>query len=374
MAGAWILLAEAALGQLPRPRNLANHDFSVEDERAFGHSFTSTEPTHASVMDDSIGHSFTSTEPTHASVMDGSILHDEAAWGSGKFVGDFGMGCPPRWYAVAEAFALRRQGDSNFSLSNGDRFDSHDYDLAGRVTIGRTYDCLDGWEASYAGPFRWSQRLGSVSDGNLQTFLLPGIGLTEGDFAAFNNADVHLQRRTSSLHSGEINRRWWGWDVFSLKIGARYLRIEEDIELLSFSGNDFGAFSSEYQNNLGLAQLGIDMMSPLGPWTFGAKLNGGIGVNFNSGDAVLVNNNRTVLNNGSSSEHFAFLLEAGIFSIYRLTERISLHAGYEAWYVWGLALPTDQQLSPMHFDSGLSYYERGDLFYHGGTLGVEIVW
>jgi hypothetical protein len=200
------------------------------------------------------------------------------------------------------------------------------------------------------------------------------VGLAPEDFSAFNNANFHQQYRNSRLLSGEFNRRWWGWDVFSLKLGARYLRIEEGVDLLSFTDDQFGIFSSEMTNNLGMVQLGFDMMSPLGPWTFGAKINGAIGINFNTGDAFLRNDGRTVLDNGSSSEELAFLAEAGVFAIYRLTDQISLHAGYEAWYVWGLALPVDQRFSPVHFDTALSYYEKGDLFYHGGTLGVEFVW
>jgi hypothetical protein len=80
-------------------------------------------------------------------VVDEMGMHPEPDWNSYPAGADFGMGCPPRWYAIGEAFALRRQGDSNFSLSNGGRFDSFDYELAGRITVGRTYDCLDGWEA-----------------------------------------------------------------------------------------------------------------------------------------------------------------------------------------------------------------------------------
>jgi hypothetical protein len=355
LPGILILWTEVADAQLLRPRNVATYDVGVEDEITYHGAMVHAEPTQASVMDD-------------------TVFASEPDWGSPVLGGDGFMGCPPRWYAVAEAFALRRNGDSNVTLSNGGRFGGYDYELAGRATIGRTYDCLDGWEASYAGPFLWSQRQGAISDGELQAFLLPGVGLSADDLSAFRNADMHRQYRSSTLHSGEINRRWWGWDVFSLKVGARYLRIEEKFELLSNAGNEFGDFSTGYQNHVGLGQIGLDLMAPVGPWTFGAKVNGGIGLNFNSGEVLLSNNDRRVLGNSSSDEQIAFLAELGIFSIYRLTERISLHAGYEAWYIWGLALPSDQQYAPLNFDSGLSYYERGDLFYHGGTLGVEIVW
>ena len=35
---------------------------------------------------------------------------------------------------------------------------------------------------------------------------------------------------------------------------------------------------------------------------------------------------------------FAFLAEAGYFANFRLTQRITLWAGYEAWYVYGIAI------------------------------------
>jgi hypothetical protein len=357
LAGGWLLAVQTSHAQLPRSGSFVMQDFPMDDEMSFSYSPDERE-----------------LEGFRAGVSDEMGMRPEPDWSHSMMGADFGMGCPPRWYAVAEAFAMRRQGDSNYTLSNGGRFDSFDYELAGRATIGRTYDCLDGWEVSFLGPFQWDQQINTFSDGNLQTFLLPGVGLTENDFSAFNNADVHTQYRSSRLLSGEFNRRWWGWDVFSLKLGARYVRIEEGVDLFSLSGNEFGMFSSEMTNNLGLVQLGIDMMAPLGPWTFGAKLNGAIGINFNTGDAFLRNAGQTVIDNGSSSEEFAFLVEAGVFGIYRLTDRISLHAGYEAWYVWGLALPVDQRYSPVNFNTALSYYEKGDLFYHGGTLGVEFVW
>ncbi len=357
--GMGLLFEPSAEGQiLPRRGSVVMHDLPMGD------------------MDDEV--IFTNPliggEGASMSVSDPMGMEPQGDWGLMSGGADFGLGCPPRTYAIAEAFALRREGNSNFSLSSGGRFDSYDYDLAGRITIGRTYDCLDGWEASYAGPFRWKQEFTSFSDGNLQTFLLPGRALTDGDFAAFNNADSHRQTRTSELHSGEVSRRWWGWDVFSMKLGARYLRVEEGYELFSQSGGGFGTFQRDFQNDIGLVQLGIDMMAPLGPWTFGAKVNGGVGINFNSGSLLLADNGGVTLDNSNSSEQFAFLIEAGLFSIYRLTDRVSIHAGYEAWYLWGVATPYGQDNTPVNFDSGLSYYERDDIFYHGGTLGLEIVW
>ncbi len=287
---------------------------------------------------------------------------------------DAGFSCPDRWYVVAEAFWLSREESDSFTLSNFMAVEDFDFEISGRVTIGRTYDCLDGWEFTYTGPFRWEAAGAAAFPNGLFAEFQPGPGLTTADLSTFYGADIQTQFHTSELHMAEAYRRWWGWDVFSVKLGGKYLNLDEGFELRSLNDGELGQLIVEGDNHIGLAALGIDMMSPMGRWTFGAKLTGSIGINFNDGNFIVVNDGTPIVARGDSSEEFAWMVDGGFYTIYRLTNRLSLHAGYEAWYLWGVNVPSEQDYSFITLDSGKSFDEKGHIFFHGATAGIEFVW
>jgi hypothetical protein len=290
---------------------------------------------------------------------------------------DAGKSCPPRWYAQGDSFWLAREHDEHdveFTLSQAFELPDFDYDQNYRVTLGHTSDCLDGWEATYVGGGRWRETV-AVTGADLDSLLVPGPGFVAADFSAFNTSAFHLQSHESELHSLEVNRRWWGWDVYSVKLGGRIIRLDD--EFLFFSqqaGGDQGLLVIDAENNLGLMQLGIDLMRPYGRLTVGGKVVGGLGINFNDADVLIVNANDVQANRGNDSVEFAFLVEAGLYSVYRATNHISLHIGYETWFLGELALATEQTPGAVDVFFGRSFDETDELFIHGARAGVEFVW
>ena len=80
-------------------------------------------------------------------------------------------------------------------------------------------------EFSYVGPFEW-QASGETSGAapNSRFFVPNG----DVDISAFNDAEFHRQTYESTLHSVEINERYFDWDTMSCLLGLRYIDFQED--------------------------------------------------------------------------------------------------------------------------------------------------
>ncbi len=71
-------------------------------------------------------------------------------------------GCDVSWYINYEALLLRRDGDDRYTLTTFTRIPRFDYELGrigGRITSGRLFDCHNGIEAVYVGPYKWQRGL-----------------------------------------------------------------------------------------------------------------------------------------------------------------------------------------------------------------------
>ncbi|MEZ6135158.1 MAG: hypothetical protein R3C53_09635 [Pirellulaceae bacterium] len=102
-------------------------------------------------------------------------------------------GCDVSLYLNYEALWLRRENDERFSLSRNTFLPDFDYEFGGRYTVGQLMDCVNGWEAVYAGPFRWQRDALVTGAGNLQSQLVPTGGFVAADIDAFNGANSHYQ-------------------------------------------------------------------------------------------------------------------------------------------------------------------------------------
>jgi hypothetical protein len=88
--------------------------------------------------------------------------------------GDCFQGCPRSFYASFDAMWMNQVSDE-FTLSYAQQMDGSDYQFGGRYTIGQQFDCLDGVEAVYVGPFNWQES--AVTTGtNLDSRLIPVDG------------------------------------------------------------------------------------------------------------------------------------------------------------------------------------------------------
>ena len=289
---------------------------------------------------------------------------------SGFFGADYAVGCPPGWMVTADALYWNRQGDGGNSLSTANLIGDFDYDLAGRVSINRRYDCLIGWEIAFTGPFEWNQTGQAVGAG-LNTVLIPnGVNLS-----AFNNGVNHQESYTSQFHSVEFNQKWWGWDVLSTTAGVRYIGVQEDYQFSSTNNvAQFGQLNVDTNNYLVGGQLGVDFRYPIGRVASTVKLRGSMYANIADSSVLLTNAGATQINTSDNDINFAAMLEMGYYFSYYLTPRLSVRAGYEISWLYGLALAPSQVGDVVSPVTGNPLDGNDDLFFYGGVAGVEYTW
>ncbi len=284
-------------------------------------------------------------------------------------------GCDVSWYISGEALWLSREKDDYFSLSRNTFMPDFDFELGGRLTIGRLLNCVDAWEVVYAGPFDWQRQANVIGTANLQSQFFPSGGYTAAAVSAFNNADQHVQAHRAQMNSFEFNRRWWTWDVVSTMIGVRYVDYEEDYLFLSQNstvGN--GLFTQGLDNQMIGAQVGADILYPVGLRTHvGFKGKAGAYANIENSRTLLQNAGTTIINAGDNNTDLAGLFEIGAFVNYQIVPSIRLTAGYEFWYAPGIAVIPDQSPTQINPSTGTFVSNSDELFLQGGSVGLQIL-
>jgi hypothetical protein len=280
-------------------------------------------------------------------------------------------GCPSSWYFRAEALYLDRKSQRS-SLSNDFSLGAFDHDLGSRITLGRRLDCLEAWELTYVGPFKYTTQ-GNATGVSLNTSLVAsGVNLS-----AFNGAVFHHQVRNSQLNSFEVMKKYWGWDILATSIGIRYLNVANDFHFTSIDpapGSEVGLLNLDLDNHIVGPQIGLDLLYPHNRWTFGSRLKGGVYGNYAQGRLQVLNAGVVQVDNDVNRGQFSLLGEFGVSASYQVTPRVSLRVGYEAWLLYGVANTTDQILSPLSPTTLRIMESGGDTFFHGGSVGVETTW
>ncbi|MCA9193511.1 MAG: hypothetical protein KDB03_17185 [Planctomycetales bacterium] len=286
-----------------------------------------------------------------------------------------GGGCNVRYYLSYDALWLNRENDERFSLSRNSYMPDFDYEFGGRYTAGTMLDCVNAWEGVYTGPYDWQRSSTVTGAGNLQSNLIPVLPYTGAEIDSFNNADIHYQAYQARLHSFELNRRWWNWDVVSTMIGVRYVDYQEDYLFQSINTtNGNGVYTQRANNRMAGAQIGAELLYPTSlRSSFGFRGKAGVYANFDEASAFLNNAGTVVINASDSDIDVAGLIEMGVFGQYQLVPSIRLTAGYEFWYLPGVCTvpgSTPRFISPA---TGTRVIDDEDLFLHGGSVGVQVL-
>ena len=283
-------------------------------------------------------------------------------------------GCDVTGYASAEALWLTRGNDKFFSLSQNSRLTDSDYELGGRFTFGRLFNCVNGWEGVFVGPYDWNRQSTRNGAANLQSRFIPNQGYTPAQIDTFNFADKHVQSWESELNSFEINRRWWSWDVLSTLIGMRYIDYSEDFLFQSTSARGVGNYRNHVKNRMIGAQIGADIFYPVSlRGNVGFRGKAGVFGNFDETNVTMQNAATTIVNGGDSSVDLAGLVEMGVFANYQLVPSIRLTAGYEFWYMPGIATVPSQNPQFINPSTGTRIDNDNELFLHGGSVGAQIL-
>lgn len=291
----------------------------------------------------------------------------------------FTPGCDVSWYIGYEALWLRREGDENFSLTQFTRMPEFDYELGefgGRITAGRLFDCTNGIEGVYTGPYKWRRTANVTGPGNLDSRFFPTDGLDGGDIDSFNDANQHVQTYETRFSSYEVNRTWWTWDVLQTMVGLRYIDYEEDY-LLSTArvGVGNGAFRSSINNSAVGPQIGALLMRPVSlRANYGFRGKAAVFANFDEVSSFLSNAGTVVLNANDNAVDLAGLVEMGVFANYQIVPSVRLTAGYEFMYLPGFATVPGQNYSNLTPSTGSSVENDDEVFLHGGSVGVQILY
>lgn len=283
-------------------------------------------------------------------------------------------GCDVTGYGSAEALWLNRSNDKYFSLSQDSRLSDFDYRLGGRFTFGRLFNCVDGWEGVYVGPYDWNRQATKNGNNDLQSRFIPNEGYGPAQIDTFNNASKHVQSWESKLNSFEVNRRWWSWDVLSTLIGMRYVDYSENFLLQSTSLQGAGTYSNQVKNRMAGAQIGADIFYPVSlRGNVGFRGKAGVYANFDETNVFMRNAATTIVNAGDNSVDVAGLIEMGVFANYQLVPSVRLTAGYEFWYMPGIVTVPGQSPQIINPSTGTQVDNDNELFLHGGSLGAQIV-
>ena len=285
--------------------------------------------------------------------------------GPGQCCGD----CPATWRVRADGLLLNYEADSSLSLSDGFFLSDFGYEQGMRLSAIRRLDCLDGWEVAYVGSFEWNE-VGQANGIGLNS----GLNSTTVNLSEFNNASLHREAYRGRLNSAEINRRWYGWDVISTLAGVRYMNVDEDFLFNSTGMAGTGELFVEANNHAVGPQVGVEMMHPLGNWMTTATVKGAVMLNSADVNLRLVNAGAVEVANADDNLHFASVLEFGYYGSYQLTPHINVRAGYEFWWLYGVAGVRGQVGSPVTLATGSRVDSNNNVYFHGATVGLEMVW
>lgn len=320
--------------------------------------------------------------------------------------------CAPRWYDVVAEFtyltredATRRldftslgvSGDIVLSTDNLSFQEHSGFRLTGAVefwaggNLEFTYHGLNNWNTSATVVSNNDELFSVISDYGNDPFL----GFDETD-----RARQHSLAYSSGFDSFELHfrKRWTGANCRlqgSWLAGVRYIYLKEDFEYLTIGGDDDALtpglqsrgvmdYDTRTHNSLTGFQIGGDLWTTFIPGiSLGGDLKAGVYGNYaKQNTSILASTTAPVFTaNAQESDTgtgAAFVGEANILAIYRLSPNWTLRGGYSLLYINGAALAPENFNSTPPF-SGFNrriseVNNNGAVLYHGLVAGIEWMW
>ena len=299
------------------------------------------------------------------------------------------LGCG--WRVRGEGVLLHRAvgGNEIYSVNDAtggiglanDNLD-FDYEWSFRVAAEKRVHCDNSIEASYFGLFYWDDTAVALSPTESLQSLYADTGVP---LAGFSDAFFQSLRYRTELHSAEIN--YWrplkchglGSIQVSTAWGARWLKIDEELDIVSASTTAVGASETHTRNDLVGGHFGWLVSVPLNcnwqlRWGGRAGIFGNIGrqnTEVYTADATGVT---SLVDESFRRGDAAFVGSMDAQLAYRLNCGWSVYVGTELLWVEGVALAAEQfqpEVGPGRIarlnDNGLAYYQ-------GFHFGVEATW
>lgn len=327
--------------------------------------------------------------------------------------------CVPYRYASVEALYMERDDDSFlFGGSLGTLpLSDFDFEFGSRITVGAVYDCVNGYEASFVGPFDWntSNQLPGTQTVDIQLFpsvLQPHTvgGPVLTDLRRDIEVSDQSQSLTSDYFSVDASKTINGWEMAKLLIGARYVDFGENYRYSgtmtqrdtrdpiqatggtptqplnneTFTITEEQELLSSVDNQLIGLQIGLDLLYPISRFAYSdVRMRAGGYANFadvdysRSGSRSEISNpgvfgdiTRSLNDRASTDDvEIAGLFEIGTGVRYQVGEILSLRAGVELWYLSGIATATENVAG-----TGRSIDIDDDVLFTGISFGSELRW
>ncbi len=310
-------------------------------------------------------------------------------WSHGPY-GDGGC-CLPRWYDVhAEWLYWTRDFNDSLTLAsegilgpdalNVDQMD-FDWESGFRVTWAYPIAPATALEATYFGQLNWASSAAATSDNNLYSVFSnfgsdPLFGFPETDAAYYQGVSL-----SSELDNGELNlrHRWVSANCMlhsSWLVGVRYLRLREDMIYATETNEGSMDYRLKTDNDLVGAQLGTELYLCLTPrFKVGGEIEAGVYGTHSNQRTNVDCTSCAPLKERNSENDVAFIGEAGVMALFRVTPRLTARAGYQVLFIDGVALAVDNFNTVSPFSARDSFLDTtGNVTYHGAAAGFEWTW
>jgi len=297
----------------------------------------------------------------------------------------------PRWTAQVDALFLWQEpleGRVLFNDAAGDPvFNVTDVrsevGIGPRAALMMNLDCVHAIEANYF-------NVQNIAGTGALPANADGTTYSMNDLVGYNFSDVGdaLVTSTGAIQSFELNWRHWNTGAFTWLVGFRWVEWNENLSIvdsyvpidpLEPGGTDtFGVLT---QNDLYGAQIGGDVLL----WNahsvirFNAVGKAGVFYNASALQRTSVSSDREPfdpLNVSATGDQTAFFGEVGINGSLKLTEWLSWRAGYNFFWLSGVAVPANQLslTDPGETPPTTGINTTGSVLLHGVTTGLEARW
>ena len=279
----------------------------------------------------------------------------------------------PRWTITSGAIFLHSFRSpaqmlvQNFAEGN-EVIDAHDMAMqwgeGPRIDAIARYDCNWGLELLYYGISNWDRSQAVTSD----SFGIPGYFVpTLTSLYVFN--DVTATARMD-LYNAEFNVRRDITPNITGLLGFRYLEVLDRLDLLGTFPSESAEEDSKVKNALYGLQVGADvrLFKSLGKAYLDCFVKGGVYDNYVTRTESV---SGTLLSNSSvcdNSDHVAFVGEVAFLPTWDISKHFSVYGGYEALFVQGLAVASQE------LGSTASIRASRLGFYQGATAGLTAKW
>ncbi len=319
--------------------------------------------------------------------------------------------CPPAympgWYFMADAMAMKRDASGHLPFAvwsvlvdPGDgivelrdlvlstRDLDFDFRAGGRALIGRTLGPYHAFEVLYFGFSTWSEaaavrdatpndqgETGSLFSPFSDFGYPPDVTHDYNNFAfiSYNSRLDNIEwnlRRALDMPPGRLQA--------SVLIGGRYMDIPEEFNYITESTlhpSDF--ITTQTENDMLGIQVGALFEFHVDPgWWIDFEIKGGAFDNRVEQRSVYRQGAQLVSVNRKADHRSTWVLDLNLMLVYQVGPNLSIHLGYQALWVDGLALASENFIRDIDILTlgPPALVDDGKVLYHGPQIGGTLAW